>query len=169
MLQFFKNTFKNTITDYKFDLLISSCTIICVVFYIKYFTTSYPPEIANFALYSPTNLQEPMGNILEMTEREVLIHISYTSTVGFRNKQQLQRFVFTNKDVQILDICPFQIDQSMQNVKMDFETFYASKIPNSLIQKLPVLFYINKQGDILDHRVGTIEYADLLEMTSREK
>ena len=169
MLQFLKNTSKNIIIEYKFDLLISSFTIICVVLYIKYFTTSYPSEIPNFQLYSHSNLQQPIGNILEKTQRETLIHISYTSTIGFRNKQQLQRFVFTNKDIQVLDICPFPIEKSMQNVKMDFKTFYASQIPNSLIQKIPVLFYVNTQGNILDYHIGTIEYVDLLEITSRDK
>ena len=169
MSQSFQNTSKNTIIEYKFDLLISSFTIICVVLYIKYFTTSYPSEIPNFQLYSHSNLQQPVANILEMTQGETLIHISDTSTVGFRNKQQLQRFIFTNKDIQILDICPFYIETSMQNVKMDFKTFYASQIPSSLIQKIPILFYVNKQGNILDYHVGTIEYADLLEITSRDK
>ena len=120
MLKFLKNTSKNIITEYKFDLLISSFTIICVVLYIKYFTTSYPSEIPNFQLYSHSNLQEPIGNVLEMTKRETLIHISYTSTIGFRNKQQLQRFVFTNKDIQVLDICPFHIETSMQDIKIRF-------------------------------------------------
>ena len=157
---------------YKSDLIISSFTLICVVFYIKYFTTSYPSHITNFQLYSHSNLQSPIGNVLEMTKKETLIHISHTSTIGFRNKQQLQRFIFTNKDVQVLDICPFQLETSAsitQNVKMDFKTFYGSNIPNSLIQKLPVLFYVNTQGNILDYHVGNLEYADLLEITSREK
>ena len=169
MLKFLKNTSKNIITEYKFDLLISSFTIICVVLYIKYFTTSYPSEIPNFQLYSHSNLQQPIGNILEKTQRETLIHISDTSTVGFRNKQQLQRFIFTNKDIQILDICPFHIETSMQDIKMDFKTFYASQIPSSLIQKIPILFYVNEHGNILDYHIGTIEYADLLEVTSRDK
>ena len=169
MLQSFQNTSKNIIIEYKFDLLISSFIIICVVLYIKNFTTSYPSEIPSFQLYSHSNLQQSVGNILEMTQRETLIHISYTSTVGFRNKQQLQRFVFTNKDIQVLDICPFHIETSMQDVKMDFKTFYAYQIPSSLIQKIPILFYVNTQGNILDHHIGTIEYADLLEITSRNK
>ena len=57
----------------------------------------------------------------------------------------------------------------MQDVKMDFKTFYASQIPSSLIQKIPILFYVNEQGNILDYHIGTIEYADLLEVTSRDK
>ena len=172
MLIFFQNLSKSIITEHKVDLLVIGFTIMCVVLYIKDFTASYPSEITNFQLYAHSNVQDPIGNILEMTREETLVHISYTSTVGFRNKQQLQRFIFTNKDVQVLDICPFQIKtsiKSLPNTKMDFETFYGFQIPSSLTQKLPVLFYVNAQGNILDYHVGTIEYADLLEMTSRDK
>ena len=35
--------------------------------------------------------------------------------------------------------------------------------------KIPILFYVNTQGNILDYHIGTIEYADLLEITSRDK
>ena len=43
-----------------------------------------------------------------------------------------------------------------ERAALDF-ALAASQIPNSIIQKLPVLFYVNTQGNILDYHVGTIE------------
>ena len=129
-------------------------------------------QIPSFKIFSTKTTTKKVYNLLELTQKETLIHISYTSTTGFRNKQQLQRFAFTNKDIEIIDIFPLQLTTNTTinpSVKMDFETFYSSSIPKVFVQKLPILFYINSQGDILDYHVGTIEYADLLEMTAREK
>ena len=157
---------------YRVDLILSCFSLVGVIFYILHFTTPYPSKLPSFEIFSTRQTTERAYNLLEITKKETLIHISYTSTTGFRNKQQLQRFAFTNKDVEIIDIFPLQLTTNTNlnpSVKMDFETFYSSTIPKVFIQKLPILFYINTQGDILDYHIGTIEYADLLDMTAREK
>ena len=155
--------------EYQLDIILSCTTIFCVCLYIITFTTTYPSSFPNITLQSTK--QETI-HLYDISKEETLLQLSYSASADIvRNNQHLQRFAFTNKDVKIIDISLSQ-ELSLQNQKSfpkDFQTYHSNDIPNVFIQKLPVLFYLNDKGIILSFQQGSLEYADLLQMTSRDK
>ena len=155
MLHFFRKCSLNAtfFKKHRLDIILSSLCLLGVGIYIVEFTTTYPDHMPNFQLYSQYNSKKTMGDLHKKLEQETLVHISYTSTTGLRNKQQIQRFVFTNKDIAIIDIFPVsekEVPISSSSIMKNFKTFYSFETPHVLVQKLPVLFYVNSAGKILD-------------------